>query len=398
MKRLRKNLLPLAFSLLLTAGLLEGGAWILLRTGAVRRNPQQLDTEYLGRVVPDHPYVGSRLYGVNRPREYDDLAIPTQSEKAGRRHVVITGGSVAHQLHRGKREFLLREFTKLWGPTSLSIIAAGGMKQPQHVSALLYSLSIGRNPDVIISLDGYNEGVLPLLENVPSGVQLAYPRNWAIDNIRTSPAYLRLAGRVASILGTRDRAHRATRVLPPQTAKLLTIVVDNRVDAVYRDLEKATAATVAEANTAERRDKALESEDSKAVLEESVDIWIRASHFMKLLADVHGIRYYLFLQPNQYVAGSKPFTVNETNIFLSAGEKGTIARMVYPMLMARGEVLRKEGMPFHDLTDVFRAVKGDLYVDDCCHVNEDGNQILAERIISIVRADFMSGRTTSSAR
>ena len=58
------------------------------------------------------------------------------------------------------------------------------------------------------------------------------------------------------------------------------------------------------------------------------------------------------------------------------------------MLIEAGHGLVGDGVPFVDLTGVFAAEERTLYIDNCCHFNELGYEILiAEMATHIDRAD-----------
>jgi hypothetical protein len=52
----------------------------------------------------------------------------------------------------------------------------------------------------------------------------------------------------------------------------------------------------------------------------------------------------------------------------------------YPVLQRRAERLRGRGIAFHDLTGTFADVDRTIYSDECCHLNLEGNRILARTI------------------
>ena len=98
---------------------------------------------------------------------------------------------------------------------------------------------------------------------------------------------------------------------------------------------------------------------------------------MHQLCEANGIRYFHFLQPNQYLKDSKPMgqeektiAVTEKHPYRAAVEKG------YPLLMEKGKLLRSKGVRFHDLTRVFKNKPQPMYVDDCCHVSKEANEYL----------------------
>ena len=104
-------------------------------------------------------------------------------------------------------------------------------------------------------------------------------------------------------------------------------------------------------------------------------------------ASANGIRAYFFLQPNQWVAGSKPFSDDETPLLTNypAGEE-IGAR--YALLKQKIRELQADGVAAFDLTGLYAKESRTVYVDACCHVNELGNELLAERIAdTIVREE-----------
>ncbi|MGV2340018.1 MAG UNVERIFIED_CONTAM: hypothetical protein LVR18_40500 [Planctomycetaceae bacterium] len=94
----------------------------------------------------------------------------------------ITGGSVAWRFS-WEAESRLREL--LAGVPELAArqlhivrLALPGYKQPQQLFSLSYVLALGGEFDAIINLDGFNDGVLAVLENARQGTSIAYPRSW----------------------------------------------------------------------------------------------------------------------------------------------------------------------------------------------------------------------------
>jgi hypothetical protein len=82
------------------------------------------------------------------------------------------------------------------------------------------------------------------------------------------------------------------------------------------------------------------------------------------------------------VAGSKVFTARERQRALGPddGFAAVGVRRGYPLLLAAGRELDRNGVRFVDLTEVFRDQTRNIYRDDCCHLTEPGCALLAERI------------------
>jgi hypothetical protein len=60
-------------------------------------------------------------------------------------------------------------------------------------------------------------------------------------------------------------------------------------------------------------------------------------------------------------------------------------------LREAGRELRRSGLNFVDLVDVFSRVDESVYIDSCCHVNELGIELVAERIVESIAAGDGSG-------
>ena len=108
---------------------------------------------------------------------------------------------------------------------------------------------------------------------------------------------------------------------------------------------------------------------------------------MKNLCEANGAKYFHFLQPNQYVEGSKPMSAAEKQRAVNANSpyKKAVARG-YSDLARAGRELQTAGVNFTDLTMIYSGNEQLLYVDDCCHTNTEGSDIVAQRIYETIRA------------
>ena len=120
------------------------------------------------------------------------------------------------------------------------------------------------------------------------------------------------------------------------------------------------------------------SEDPRS---RTVSVWRRSSLQMARLCESLGTPYFHFLQPNQYVPDTKPMDAAEAHVALR--DDAPTRRPVesgYPALREAGAALASEGVAFHDLSGVFREVAEPVYVDDCCHLDALGNELLGAAI------------------
>lgn len=122
------------------------------------------------------------------------------------------------------------------------------------------------------------------------------------------------------------------------------------------------------------------------------DIWQRSALGLDALAKGMGARYLHLLQPNQYVRGSKPMGPKEQEAAMEKmdgwpdkTEKMKDITVGYALLRQRGQQLKAAGVDFVDLSTIFKDVTAPLYVDECCHLNQKGNDHLARAMAEQAR-------------
>ncbi|NND69757.1 MAG: hypothetical protein HKN19_19360, partial [Halioglobus sp.] len=137
----------------------------------------------------------------------------------------------------------------------------------------------------------------------------------------------------------------------------------------------------------------LDYGDASALDDLVVDVWANSSRQMAALARSNGIEYYHFLQPNQYHAGSKPLSQKEQALLLPEDHPGNaITRRIYPKLVAGITRLAEDpDIAAFDVTQVYSGNEQTLYVDTCCHLNNEGYAILARAV-----ADRIAGTKTGT--
>jgi hypothetical protein len=201
----------------------------------------------------------------------------------------------------------------------------------------------------------------------------------------TSPAYLRIVGHITYLRHQqRDEAIWASSFpwCYSPTAQLiwslrsdhLHRLVTNRIDNVSTLAQNEL--TYSAAGPPEKFDSETD------VDRHCIDIWTQSSLQLNRLCTANGIRYFHFLQPNQYVPDSKPIGTAEAKVAFQTGNAGceAVARCFPAMRTQTADQLRKSGEAFFDLTTVFADHPEPLYVDDCCHVKAEGDFIMAKAI------------------
>ena len=365
------------------------------------------DPAHLRRAL--HPYLGfvydpavnasprRRAAGYPPISPHGFYARPGAAPGPGQVDVALFGGSMAMlaALEGGAAlESVLAAAPAFAGrPVAVRCYALGGYKQPQQLAALAYLLALGEDVDFAVNLDGLNEVSLARAENVPKGVFPFYPRSWdALVQAAVNPAALRQAGLVAHL--QQERARRAAAFSGPlarrlSTANLLWLSLDRR-------LERRLAAEQAELARLPLAPRGFAAQGppwtaagDDALFPELAAHWARSSRLMAGLAAARGVRYYHFLQPNQYDPGAKPMGFAETAAAVDAATPfAEPVRRAYPLLSRAGEELRRAGVSFVDLRRVFAGHPEPLYIDKCCHVSRRGSEILMRAIGQAIAADL----------
>ncbi len=111
-----------------------------------------------------------------------------------------------------------------------------------------------------------------------------------------------------------------------------------------------------------------------------VELWFRSSLQMNAGCVSDGTIYVHVLQPNQHLEGSKPIGPEEYRTAIELGLGVQPVRKLYPRLVKAGQELMKRGVRFSDQTLLFSAIEEPIYIDRCCHYNEKGNEMLAQKV------------------
>jgi len=338
-----------------------------------------------------HPYLGYIPLPTKRPRlddgawinedgfYQDDSPIFDQGDAL---IVGITGGSVAGQFLQKGRTALLEELSlhsRVAGREVRFVgLAFGGFKQPQQLMVLSYVLAMGGSLDLLINIDGFNEVALHDTANALQGVAPIYPRDWYFRTARDEVVNDELTSLRELRLQRRVRAQAAQESLLGRTwtGRAVWLVKDRFTAREAREKEQELRSTDKQ-RSVQRGGPILEQE----VQYDQVRIWREASLQLHRLCTANGIEYFHFLQPNQYVEGSKTLT-EEERMHAYDPEHGYApgAILGYPLLIEGGRELQREGVRFLDLTPLFEDVAETIYVDNCCHMNVLGNQIIGGAI------------------
>lgn len=359
---------------------------------------------YLGFVYsPDYDPVGmANLHGVPvSDWGFLDDKLPLQPAAPGDVVIGIFGGSVAFYFSVQGVPALLEELAQVPAFRGKRLVvvrtALGGFKQPQQLLTLNYLLSMGGHFDLVINLDGFNEVGISPHSLSPEGIFPFFPRDWG--SLVGGPAdlsRLRLVGEITHL--QKLRGERAALFLKPGLrhsifTNLLWKLLDRRLFYEIKDKQVALSRYQPEAGTTlpfAVRGPRRPHGSSQALFEDIAGVWKQSSLQMAQVSRANGARYFHFLQPNQYLEGSKPIGEEEREVaFLPPGNPfETGVDTGYPLLKAAGADLARAGLSFHDLSLAFAGVDKPLYIDNCCHFNVEGNALLGKKMGEIIRREL----------
>lgn len=406
-RRLARNLVFTLAMLLLTLGVIEGMAHLTHRVLFNQSATSPVDIDRLGRrfgplwrspttgteqgqqghvaAVLLHPFYG--YVGGRHPAPLDDM--PPQERRKGALMVGLFGGSVAKDVVGEFRNALLQHFLELktGAVPILADLSEGGYHQPQQAVVLANMMANGAQFDVVVLLDGYNEVTGPT-QQARSDFHPAFPGLWfSLVSMSAQQAEI-----VRHLLELRDEEQSLRRQLDTESVLRKSAVfrvvwgfllarVERRI--VLRHQELASPA-MTEYRLEKYGPRENYTEDYRRTM--GPRFWYDASLLIAGLAERHGAEHYHFIQPNQYVPNSKPFSADELAIFDQAFSQGGehYSKPVldgYGQMREYGHLLREHGVHLFDLSWIFQDRPETLYRDFCCHFNKRGNELLAAAML-----------------
>ncbi len=347
-----------------------------------------------------HPFLGY----VQDPRRNPNVSEfgfpgrinPVLKRSSDRLIVGLVGGSVAMWTYFDGRERLIEQLKRVpvWKNREIIVLnlSMGGYKQPQQLMTLAYMLSLGAQFDVILNLDGFNEVALSSVENVPKKVFPLFPRDWffRVGNVN-DPSLLIKMGELGIINQKRKTWAILLESLGFDHSAVLTVFWKG----ADRILESSRSRKIADIQNQSARLDEISSyvfegpfappANEKDLFQFLATSWAESSLQMKNICVGNGIRYFHFLQPNQYLSGSKKMNLDEQKRAIKKDYRYRKSiETGYPVLIHQGKVLRKQNVVFTDLTMIFADTDVPLYIDECCHLSPQGNEMLATKMGQVV--------------
>jgi hypothetical protein len=341
-----------------------------------------------------HPYFGfvrdpSRTPNTSYlgfPQESDD---PFAEGSSNALVIAVCGGSFAQGVASQGRVALQSTLQSQGIESRVVNLAMGGYKQPQQLSVLTWLLSHDAPIDVVINIDGFNEVALPQAENLPKGVNPFYPRAWFL---RTQGLHdreaLRLTGQGVFLTSARQKWAKLFRggFSWSISLNILWRAGDKNMERAIADINQALLAARGSGagfiTTGPQQD--IPEEQLYARI---ASHWRSCSLQMDTLCNSRRIIYIHFLQPNQYFEAGRKLTPDERTLAYRDDHPyrpGVISG--YPYLIEEGVKLLSAGVDFHDLTFIYQDIPKAIYVDNCCHPNRLGYEIVAQYVANAIAA------------
>jgi hypothetical protein len=119
----------------------------------------------------------------------------------------------------------------------------------------------------------------------------------------------------------------------------------------------------------------------------SASIWANATKQTDSVARGSGAQFFHFIQPNQYIEGAKPkMSAAERAVALVDPNSGQSSygfwyQQGYPYLKEQQARLIEQGVKSHDLTFLYKDMPDEIYIDNCCHMNSKGNDIIVNAVV-----------------
>ncbi len=351
--------------------------------------------------APAWTTVATNNYGFLSPHDFPFAAPGNNPFIVG-----VFGGSVAQWFALQGAATLARELRGFPAMRDREIVvlnfATGGYKQPQQLLVLNYFMALGQGFDFVVNLDGFNEIALAR-HNIAAGIAVGMP------SIEHMGPLARLAPLALDVDGTDAVAELAR--LKRQSAELassatrqplaLGYVIDTlRLRRATYAVAQITAQLAGAPPTAAHSLVALTpAAPASGSGDAAVALWSASSRQMHDLLRSRGIPFLQVVQPNQYFGGHRFGVAEAARAVREDSPYRVHVQAGYPLMLAALPALRAGGLVVLDATALFDAEPAAVYADDCCHLNQYGNDLLARAVVNAMTAVLeRASRTPALAR
>ncbi len=112
--------------------------------------------------------------------------------------------------------------------------------------------------------------------------------------------------------------------------------------------------------------------------------WSKYTLLQHQLFSAQNKKALFFLQPSLWIADSKEFTSTEKKYkkVLYSNITSPISKSYEALRLEMARMEQSHDLTVHDLTYLFKDTQETIYVDNCCHLNNEGNRIMADKVTS----------------
>lgn len=324
----------------------------------------------------DYPYVKSNQ---------DQYIIGVFGGSVAERFALLAGGELIKNLQKddffANKEIIVLNFAK------------GGYKQPQQLLILSYFLSIGQEFDMVINIDGFNEVAFGH-RNYQRHIDVSMPHINIMDGLinlsdQTTLTPEKLES-LAKINQYQTQLNGVADMINNTHVASLSFVLEQYYTTVLTNYEKELHRfNELDSNLSDT--SLLFVKPDETPLPDSIlfgniaETWANSSIMMSRILNRSNVAYYHFLQPNQHYS-NKIFSEEEAARALE-GEYpyySTLVGIGYPVLMEKFDTLASNKVNFYNGIPIFDDEPRMVYIDNCCHYNQLGNEILADYIAASI--------------
>jgi hypothetical protein len=310
-----------------------------------------------------HPYLG-----------YARVTDIPENENRDTFRVAILGGSFAQHVGnylespQGKRfiaDLLTKNSISKTAKVEIINLANAGYKQPQ---ILLSSLLYIEKADLFLSIEGFNEIAVHHQTCLP----IEWPINFALYDATAET-------NSKKYFESTKAAYNFLYEMKNHTVfgKLAFYLLGDRLIDLSLDFQRKHITEI-EMSQACKDHKILNQSESAQAAQK---IWLDNVKKQHKIHSALQKPIKTFLQPNQYLPGTKPWSKEESQMFTNSNfTLPEIVKTLYAPAAESFKALSKSNPNLYDLTTIYSKTDETIYVDACCHVNELGQRLVAEAL------------------
>ncbi|PSB44331.1 hypothetical protein C7B67_22770 [filamentous cyanobacterium Phorm 6] len=271
----------------------------------------------------------------------------------------------------------------------------GGYKQPQQLLILNYFLALGQELDLVLNIDGFNEVALSNLNN-KAQIELGMPSVQHIQPLTNLASNVspEVMSAIVQINDNKKQLKAGIDKLQTCQLALCHAVTSLRVKQLVNNYQQAIVkyeAQVKQSNSDAANSGIVYIPKSDSVLPDAAaydkmaSLWYESSIGMNQILSSRKIKYFHFIQPNQYYPTKRVFTAKEKEIAISKDSpyiEGV--KQGYPVLLSKVDDLQKARVNVFSGVNILDNTKETVYKDACCHYNSVGEELLANYISSSI--------------